>query len=174
MEYQKITNLIEDASNQPSKFRTRNWVEINDESRGAYNVNSQINFKTTILKSSLCDYSDAYILAKGTISVNSTAAAGAAVNNINKEVIFKNCAPFTNCISEINNTQIDNVKDIDIVMPMYNLIQYSDNYAKVTGGLWQYCKDIRALNANDEITRFAGGNATDSFKLKAKIRSNWR
>ena len=169
MEYQKITNLIEDASNQPSKFRTRNWVEINDESRGAYNVNSQIKFKTTILKSSLCDYSDAYILVKGTISVNSTAAAGAAVNNINKEVIFKNCAPFTNCISEINNTQIDNVKDIDIVMPMYNLIQYSDNYAKVTGSLWQYCKDIRALNANDEITRFAGGNATDSFKLKAKI-----
>ena len=133
MEYQKISNLIDDASNQPSKFRTRNWVEIKDESRGAYNVNSQINFKTTMLKSSLCDYSDAYILVKGTISANNTAAASAAANNINKKVIFKNCAPFTNCISEINNTQIGNAKDIDIVMPMYNLNEYSDNYAKTTG-----------------------------------------
>ena len=95
-----------------------------------------------MLKSSLCDYSDAYILVKGIISVNNT-AAGAAVNNTNKKVIFKNCAPFTNCIIEINNTQIDNAKDIDIVMPMYNLIEYSDNYAKPSGSLWQYCKDYR-------------------------------
>ena len=78
MEYQKIANLIDDTSNQPSKFRTRNWVEINDESRGAYNVNSHIKFKTTMLKSSLC-YSDAYILVNGTISVNNTAGAGVAV-----------------------------------------------------------------------------------------------
>ena len=70
MEYQKIANLIDDTSNQPSKFRTRNWVEINDESRGTYNVNSQIKFKTTLLKSSLCDYSDSYILVKGTITIN--------------------------------------------------------------------------------------------------------
>ena len=124
MEYQKIENLIDDTSNQPSKFKTRNLVEINDESRGAYNVNSQIKFKTTMLKYSLCDYSYAYILVKGTISVNNTAAAGDAVNNINKKVIFKNCAPFTNCISKINNTQIGNAKDIDIIMPMYNLIEY--------------------------------------------------
>ena len=124
MEYQKIANLIDDnASYQPSKFKTRNWVEINDESRGAYNGYSQIKFKTTMLKSSLYDYSNAYILVKGTISVNNTAAAGAAVNNNNKKVIFKNCAPFTNCISEINNTKIGNAKDIDIVMPMYNLIE---------------------------------------------------
>ena len=173
MEYQKIANLIDDddddASNQPSKFRMRNWVEVNDESRGAYNVNSQIKFKTTMLKSSLCDYSDAYILVKGTISVNNTAAQGAAENNTNKKVIFKNCAQFTNCISEINNTQIDNAKDIDIVMSMYNLIEYSDNYEKTTESLWQYCKDIPALNANDEITEFTGGNLTDSFNFKAKI-----
>ena len=169
MEYQKIANLIDDTSSQPSKFRTRNWVEINDESRGAYNVNSQIKFKTAMLKSSLCVYSDAYILIKGTISVNNTAAAGAAVNNINKKVIFKNCAPFTNCISEINNTQIDNAKDIDIVMPMYNLIEHSDNYSKTTGSFWQYCKDIPARNDNDEITEFTAGNTTDSFKFKAKI-----
>ena len=169
MEYQKIANLIDDASNQPSKFRTRNWIEINDESRRAYNVNSQIKFKTTMLKSSLCDYNNAYILVKGTITINNTAAQGAAANNSNKKVIFKNCAPFTNCISEINNTQIDNAKDIDIVMPMYNLIEYSDNYAKTTGSLWQYCKDIPARNANDDIVIFAENNTTDSFKFKAKI-----
>ena len=143
-------------------------VEINDESRGAYNVNIQIKFKTTMLKSSLCDYSDAYILVKGTISVNNTVAAGVAVNNTNKKVIFKNCAPFTNCISEINNTQIDNAKDIDIVMPMYKLIEYSDNYAKTTGSLWQYCKDIPARN-NNEIIVFDANNVTDSFNFKVKF-----
>ena len=169
MEYQKIANLIDETPNQPSKFRTRNWVEINDESRGAYNVNSQIKFKTTMLKSSLCDYSDAHILVKGTISVNNTSAAGAAVNNDDKKVILKNCAPFTNCISEINNTHIDNTKDIDIVMPMYNLIEYSDNYAKTTGRLWQYFKDIPARNNNNEIVMFRGNNATNSFNFKAKI-----
>ena len=116
-------------------FRTKNWVEINDESKATYNVNSQIKFKTTMLKSSLCDYSDAYILVKGTISVNNTAAVDADVNNTGKKVIFKNCAPFTNCISEINNTQVDNAKDIDIVMPMYNLIEYSDKYTKTSGSL---------------------------------------
>ena len=121
MEYRKIVNLIDDNTlNQPSKLRTRNWIEINDESRGVYNVNSQIKFKTTMLKSSLCDYSDAYILVKGTISSNNTAAAG---------------APFTNWISEVNNMQIDIAKDIDIVMPMHNLIEYSDNYAKTFGSL---------------------------------------
>ena len=166
----KIANLIDgNTLNQPSKFKTRNWIEINDESRGAYDVNSQIKFKTTMLKSSLCDYSDAYILVKGTITVNNTAAQGAAANNTNKKVIFKNCTPFTNCISEINNTQIDNAKDIDIVMPMYNLIEYSDNYAKTTGSLWQYCRDIPARNVNNEIIVFEVNNLTDSFKFKAKV-----
>ena len=122
MEFQKIANLRDNSSNQPSKSRTKRWVEINDESRGTYNVNSQIKFKTATFKSSLCDYSDAYILVKGTITVNNT-AADAAANNTNKKVIFKNCAPFTNCISEINITQVDNAKDIDIVMSMYNLVE---------------------------------------------------
>ena len=121
MEYQNITNLLDNASNQPSKFRTKKWVEINDESREGYNVNSQIKFKAAMLKSSLCNYSDAYILVKGTITVDDTSAAGAAANNTHKKVISKNCTPFTNCIREINNTQIDNAKDIDIVMSMYNL-----------------------------------------------------
>ena len=138
MEYQKIANLIDDASNQSYKFRTRNLVEINDESRGTYNINSQIKFKTTMLKSSLCDYSDAYILVKGTITTDGAGVDAAArqADERNKGVSFKNCAPFTNCISEINNMQIDNAKDIDIVMPMYNVIEYSDNYAKTTGSLW--------------------------------------
>ena len=175
MEYQKIVNLIDDITlNQQSKFRTRNWLEINHESIGAYNVNSQIKFKTTMLKSSLCDYSDAYSLVKGTITVNNIAAQGTAANNTNKKVIFKNCAPFTNCISEINNIQIDNAKDIDIVMPVYNLIEYSDNYAKTTGSLWQYCKDIPARNANDDIVIFSEDNTTDSFKFKAKITGQTR
>ena len=105
MEYQKIANLLNDASNKPSKFRTRNWVEINDDIRGAYSPNKQIRFKTAMLRSSLCDYIDAYILVKGNISVNNTPAAGAAANNMNKEVIFKNCALFTNCKSETNNSK---------------------------------------------------------------------
>ena len=94
MEYQKIANLLDDnKSNQPSKFRTKTWVEINDESRGTYNVNSQIKFKTIMLKSSLCDYLDAYILVKGTITI-AGAGAGEA--------------------------------------------EYSDNYVKTSGSLWQY------------------------------------
>ena len=88
-----------------------------------------------MLKSSLCDYRDAYILAKGYIIVNNTGTA-AAPNNTNKKIIFKVCAPFTNCISKINNAQLDNVKDIDIVMPMHNLIEYNDNYSKTSGSLW--------------------------------------
>ena len=118
--------MIDDASNQPSKFRTKNWVEINDESRGTYNVNNQIKFKTTMLKSSLCDYGDAYILAKGKTIITGAGDDENArrMDERNKSVIFKNCAPFINCISEINNTQVDNAKDIDIVMPMYNLIEY--------------------------------------------------
>ena len=128
--------MIDDASKQP-KFRTKNWVEVNDESRRTYNVNSQIKSKTTMLKSSLRDYSDASILVEGTITVNNAAAADANANNINKKVVFKNCAPFTNCISKINNTQVGNAKDIDIVMPMYNLKEYSGNYEKTSGRLWK-------------------------------------
>ena len=84
------------------------------------NTNSQIKFKTSIFRSSLCDYSDAYILVKGTISI--TEQEGDNPNNANKKVTFKNCAPFTDCISEINNIQIDNAKHVDVIMPMYNLI----------------------------------------------------
>ena len=100
------------------------------------------------------------------IAVNNTAAADANANNTNKKVVFENCAPFTNCISEINNTQVDNAKDIDIVMPMYNLIEYSDNYSKTSGRLWQYCEDIPAVDNNNAIFNFADNNLTDSYNFK--------
>ena len=161
MEYQKIANLTDDTSNPLSKCRTKNWVEVNDESRGAYNVNSQIKFKPTMLKSSLCDYSDAYILVKGTITINGRRADAAArqADEREKGVAFKNCATFISCISEINNTQVDNAKDIDIVMPMHNLIEYSDNYAKTTESLWQYFRD----EPDDDI------EDSKSFKSEIKI-----
>ena len=89
-----------------------------------------------MLRSSLCDSNDAYILVKGIISI--AAQAGDNPNNANKKLVFKNCAPFTDCINEINNTQIDYAKHIDVMMPMYNLIEYSGNYSKISGSLWQY------------------------------------
>ena len=114
MEYQKIANLLDNTSNQPSKFRTKNWVEINDESRGGCTTSSDIKFKTTMLKSSLCDYADAYILVKGTITITGAGddAAARRADERNKGVIFKNCVPFTKCISEINDTEIDNAQDL--------------------------------------------------------------
>ena len=178
MEYQKIANLIDDVPNEPSKFRTKNWVEINNESGGTYHVNRQIKFKTTMLKSSLCDYSDAYILAKGTITITGDTRpepdankprteaqllAARQADERDKGVAFKNCAPFINCISEISNTQVDNAKDIDIVMPMYNLIEYSDNYLKTSGSLWKYYRDEPG---DDDL------EDSESFKSKVKITGN--
>ena len=128
--------MLENKLNQPSKFRKKTWVEINDDLRGRYNTNSQIKFKTSLLKSRLCDYSDADILIKGTIIFPNTTGGDAAANNANKNLIFKNFAQYTDCISEINNTQVDNAKNIDAVMPMYKLIEDSDNYLKTPGGLW--------------------------------------
>ena len=122
-----------------------------------------------MLRSSLCDYSDAHILVKGNISVNNAGGAGADENNTNKKVIFKNCAPFTGCISKINNTQEDDAKDFDILVPMHNLIEYRDNYSKISGSLWQYHKDIPAVNNNGDIVDFNGANDTYSFDFKAKI-----
>ena len=149
--------MIDSASNQPSKFRTKNWVEVNVESR----VDSQIKFKTTMLRSSLCDYSDAHILVKGKITVTLAGdnAAARQADERDKGVAFKNCAPFTNCISEINDTQIDDAKDIDILMLMYNLTEYSDNYLKTSGSLWQYYRDEPNNNLAD----------SETFKSKIKI-----
>ena len=139
--------MLDSESNQLTKFRTKNWVEINDESRGTYTTND-IRYKTTMLRSSLFDYADAYVLAKGTRKITGNAQpepdpttpriaaqllAARQADKRDKSVIFKNCASFTKCISRINNTDIDNAKDADIVMPMYNLIKYSDNYSKTSG-----------------------------------------
>ena len=131
--------------------------------------NKQTKFKTSMLRSSFCDYGDAYILVKGNITVNNIAADGAVANNTNKKVIFKNCALFTSCISKINNTQIDNAECIDIVMPMYNLIEYSDNYSKTSRRLWQYRNEIPAINNDGYIADFNWANATDSFNFETKI-----
>ena len=145
MEYQKKAKLLDTASNKQSKFRTRNWVEINDESKGPYN-NDDIKFKTTM--SDLCDYGDAYILVKGTITTTGAGDDNATkqLDERNKGVVFKNQAPFTKFTSRVNNTDIDNAQEIDIVMPMYHLIEYSDSYPKTLGSLWQYYKDDPSEN----------------------------
>ena len=131
--------MLESKSDSISKVRTRNWVEINDESRGNY-ANSNVRFKATMLRSNICDYTDSYILVKGIITITGAGANAGETQADERDmgVTFKNCAPFIECISRINNTDIDNAHDIDIVMPMYNLIEYSDNSSKSSADLWQY------------------------------------
>ena len=168
MEYQKIANLLDNVSNQPSKFRTKNWVEINDESKEGMLLlviwDLKLQFKTLMVRSSLCHYTDAHILVKVTIKISGAAddAAARRAQERNKGVIFKKCAPFTKCISKINETKIDNAQYIDIVMAIYNLIEYSDNYSKTPGSLWQYYKD----EINDNLAN------SKSFKSKVKITRN--
>ena len=113
MEHQKVMSLLDNTPNQSTKFRTRNWFEKNDESRRTYSAN-------LMLRSSLCDYSYVYMLVSATITVPNTVTA--ANPNNRKNIIIKNGAPFTNCMREINNTQIGDAKDIDIVRPMYSLL----------------------------------------------------
>ena len=176
MKVQKIANLIDGTSNQPSKFRTKTWVEINDESRGTYNANSQMKFKTTMLRCGLCDYSEAYILVKGKITITGAGdnALARQADERDKGVAFKNCAQFTNFISEINNTQIDNAKGIDVVMLMFNLIEYSDNYSKTSGSL----ADSESFKSKIETVgkTAAGGNEEDvEIMVPLKYLSNfWR
>ena len=122
MEYQKITNLLDNTPNQPFKFKTRNWVEMkmNHEEHITKIIKLDL---ISMLRSRLCDYSDAYMLIKGTITVKNRLDEGAANSVTNKKVIFKNCMPFTNCKNGINNAQVDDAHDIDVVMPLYNLIE---------------------------------------------------
>ena len=159
MEYKKIANLLDNASNQPSRYRTRHWVGINDDSRGKY-TNADVKFKTTMLKSDLCNYADAYIFVKGTITITGAGDDDAArqLDERKKSVIYKNCASFTKCISRTSNTDIDNAQDIDIVLSSYNLIEYSNNYSKTCGSLWQYYKD------------YPNDNMAQSESLKSKIK----
>ena len=120
-------------------FITKNWVDVHDQSGNADDrnkPNKQIRFKTSVLRSDLCDYSDAYIVVKGTITVTRP-------NSVlyDKKLAFTNKAPFTSCISKINNTLIDNSEDLDVVMPMYNLLEYSKYYRKITGSFWNHYRD---------------------------------
>ena len=107
--------MLDNKPYQPTKFRTKIWIEINDDARGMYNTNSQIKFNTSMFKSSICDYSDANTLVKGTITNSKVPPPSQDPNTNDKEIVFKNCAPFTDCISEINNTQIDNAKYMFLV-----------------------------------------------------------
>ena len=138
----------------------KNWIEINDQSREVYNSNSDIRFKTTVLKFILCDYSDAYMLVTRRVTITGAGADAAArqADERDKSVIFKNCTPCINCKSEINNTERNNAKNVDIVMPMYNMIEYSDNYSKISGILWKYYRNER----NNILA--------DSESLKSKMK----
>ena len=137
MENQKIMELFDNITNRPSKFRTRNWVEVNDESRGKYD-SSIIRFKTPMIRSNLYHYIDAYTLVSWTITITGAGDDDSSkrADERNKGVMFKNCTLFTDYINSINNTQIDYAKHKDIVMPMYNLIEYRDKYSKTSGSLW--------------------------------------
>ena len=139
MEYQKITKMLGTTLDEVLRLITKKWVKVHDQSGSAddrYKPSKQIRFKTSMLRSDLCDYSDACIVVKGTITVTDPNNA-----NYDKKLAFKNNAPFTSCISKINNTLIDNAEDLDIVMPMYNLLEYSKNYRKTTGNFWNYYRD---------------------------------
>ena len=172
MGHRKITNLLDNTPNQPTIIKTKYWAEINDESRGTYIEDNKIRFKTSMLRSSLCDYSDAYILVKGTITIENKVAWDQPTNAAKKKVIFKNYAPSTNWISRINGTQVDDAHDLDVVMSKCNLIEYSDNYSKTSGILWEYCWDQPALN-NGGIFYFTADNTiTDSSNIEVKVTGN--
>ena len=160
VEFPKIVNLFHttfDDKNLP-RFATKNWIEVYDQSEKTYDVEKKIRIKTPKLRSDLCDFSDAYIVMKGVIVVTNPDDA-----KRNKAVAFENNAPFTNCISKINGVQIDNAEDLDVVIPMYNLLEHSKNYRKTTVSLWNYYIDEPSdpLSSNFE-----------SFKYKTSITGN--
>ena len=159
METQKIVNLLNGSDNDNSKFAAKKWFIIDSESKDNYSTDEKIKLLTRSIESSLCDYSDPYILVKGNINVTP--------NNAATQIIFKNCAPFEKCRTEINDNFVDNTDFINIAMPMYNLIEYSDNYSDTSGSLWQFKRNKIIINAdvnNDD-------NAS-SFKSKASIIGN--
>ena len=159
METQKILNLINDSNNENSKFATKKWYNIDSESKGNYSPDDEIKFLTSSLESSLCDYSDAYILVKGNITVTG--------GNANTKVAFKNCAPFEKCRTEINETFIDEATHINITMPMYNLTEYSDNYSDTSGSWWHFKRD--EITNNADVTN---DDNAPSFKHKASLIGN--
>ena len=139
MEYQKITNLLGTTPDEVSRFITKKWVEVQDypgNVEDRYKLSRPIRFKSSMLRSDLCDLSDAYIVVKGTITV-----ADSNNDAHDKRLVLKNNAPFTSCISKINNTLIHNAEDLHFVMPMYNLLEYRKNYSKTTGRFRNYYRD---------------------------------
>ena len=149
MEYQKITNLLGTTPNEMPRFITKKWVKVNDQSGEAnyrYKPNKLIRFTTSMVRSDLCDFNDAYIVVKGKVTVIKP-------NNdaYDKKLAFKNNAPFLSCIAKINNTFIDNAEDLDVVMAMYNLLEYNKNYSKTTGSFWNYYRDEPNSGANNKI-----------------------
>ena len=167
MEFNKINNLLGPAHDKVPRFITKKWIEVPSQSGNTYNTSEPIRFKTSMLRSDLCDYSDAYVWVKGTITVthpNDNA-------NFNKKLTLKNNAPFISCISKINGQLVENAEDLDIVIPMYNLLEYSNYYEKTSGSLFNYYRD-----EPNEITVGAGNNAINisirnskSFDYKTKI-----
>ena len=154
MEHDKINNLLlseDNESEKLSKFVTREYVKVNSLSN-VYNENKSIRFKTPMLRSNLCDYFKTYILVKGTIIVTAPGANNNA-NNIrdkrNRPLILKNNAPFVSCITRINDELIEDADDLDIVMPMYNLLEFGKNYKKTIGSLYNYYRDELSDDADD-------------------------
>ena len=173
----KINNLLlseDNESEKLSKFVTREYVRVNSLSN-TYNENKSIRFKTPMLKSNLCDYSDAYILAKGTITVTALGANNGA-NNIrdkkNRPLILKNNAPFVSCVTRINGELIEDADDLDIVMSMHNLLEYRKNYRKTKGSLYNYYRD--ELSDDADYNNFDNIKVVNSntFKYKNKITGN--
>ena len=161
---QKIVNLLSDVNNSSSVFATRKWYVFNDQNNTDYGEGNEdsttIKFETKVIKSNLCDYSDAYILVTGDI----TATGGDA----NTRVAFKNCAPFTKCITHINDEHVDNADNLDIIMPMYNLIEYSDNYSDTSGSLWQFKRDESPVTNAENPDNISVDNSI-SFKYKSSF-----
>ena len=164
METQKIVNLLNGSDNENSKFATKKWYIINNESKGNYSHKNPIKSLTSSLESSLCDYSDAYILVTGNITV--------AGGDANTKVAFKNCAPFRKCRTEINETFVDDAEHINIAMPMYNLIEYSDNYSDTSGSLWQFKRDEIGRDNDLTVDTQHIPNSSSSFKYKSSFITN--
>ena len=177
MEYDKINNLLlsqDNESKQLSKFVTREYVEVSSLSN-TYNENKSIRFKSPMLRSNLCDYSDAYILVKGTITVTAPGVNNNADNirdKRNRPLILKNNAPFVSCITRINGELIEDADDLDIVIVMYNLSEYSKNYRKTIGSLYNYYRDELSDDADDNNFDNIKVVNSNTFKYKNKITGN--
>ena len=167
MEYDKVNNLLGSESENLSKFVTREYVRVKSLSN-TYNENKSIRFKTPILRSDLCDYADAYILVNGTILVNGLNPR----DRQNRPLVLKNNVPFISCITRINKELIEDADDLDIVMPMYNLLEYSKNFRKTICSLNNYYRD--ELNNDANLANFANNNvvSSEAFKYKTKIIDN--